>query len=615
MSGIIVGKYRGKYLTARGQQFVLLAAPTRSGKGVGVVIPNLLNYPDSVVVFDLKLENFRFTSGFRASHGQKVYLFAPFSEDRRTHRWNMLDAASREVNFRVGDVLAIGQVFYPGDCDPREKFWNDNARNLFLAFVLYLMETPGLPCTMGEVFRQSSGKGKQLKEHIQGFITERSSSKIPLSEECLDAFGRFLSSPENTLGNIISTFNAPLLVFANPLVDAATSVSDFDIRQLRKERTSIYVGIQPSRLGDAALLVNMLFSQIINLNTKELPENNPDLKYQCLLILDEFAALGKVSVIAKANAYISGYNVRLLTIIQSVSQLEAIYGPAETRTLVTNHALQILYPPREQKDAKEYSEMLGYMTLKSISTGVSRPRGFGQAGSSSENSSDQRRALMLPQELKEMPQSQQIILMENTKPILCEKARYFEDPRFIDRLKKISGSLAMLDRAKPAGWRPLRRLRIEPKSLLPSEIQLKHAAFVLEELSSPVPVLDIPLHRAKVERKIRALSEDEPIDIALLAIDVNAIPSFDGEEVPSPEMVARTVEAFFAQVGALTETPIDTSDVFSQVEEPSTTAIATDTDETLIPGRRHETARPKAAAPRAPSARNAIDLSALDQQP
>lgn len=549
MTDVIVGKYRGKYLTSGGQKFILLAAPTRSGKGVAVVIPNLLNYPDSVVVFDLKLENFRFTSGYRARHGQKVFLFAPFAEDRRTHRWNMLDAVSRSAGHRVGDILAIGQVFYPSDCDPREKFWNDNARNLFLAFVLYLLETPELPCTMGEVFRQSSGKGKPLKEHIHAFIAERAAGEAPLSEDCLDAFGRFLSSPENTLGNIISTFNAPLLVFANPLVDAATSASDFDVRDLRKERISIYIGIQPSHLGDAALIVNMLFSQIVGLNTRELPENNPDLRYQCLLVLDEFAALGKVGIIAKANAYISGYNIRLLTIVQSVSQLEAIYGAAETRTLVTNHALQILYPPREQKDAREYSEMLGFFTLKSISTGVNRPRAFGQLGSSSENASDQRRALMLPQELKELPENQQIIIAENTKPVLCEKAKYFEDERFIERLKEISPCLAMLDRPQERKRGATKWFRSTQRPARPTESQLKHAAFVLEELSSSVPILDVPLHKAKVNRKTRPLADGEPIDVSVLAFDVDSLPSFNGVEVPSAESVTEVVDAMFRLLG------------------------------------------------------------------
>lgn len=613
MSGVIVGKYRGEYLIADGQQFILLAAPTRSGKGVAVVIPNLLNYADSVVVFDLKLENFRLTSAFRAKHGHQVYLFAPFAEDRRTHRWNMLDAVSRDPSRRVGDILAIGQVFYPGDCDPREKFWNDNARNLFLAFVLYLIESPDLPCTMGEIFRQSSGKGKALKDHVQGAILARAKSKTPLSEDCVDAFSRFLSAPENTLGNIISTFNAPLLVFANPLIDAATCTSDFDLRHLRKQRISLYIGVEPSRLADAALLVNMLFSQIISLNTKELPENNPELPYQCLLILDEFAALGKVGIIAKANAYISGYNLRMLTIVQSISQLEAVYGAADTRTLVTNHAVQILFPPREQKDAKEYSEMLGYLTLKSISTGVNRPRAFGQLGSSSENSSDQRRALMLPQELKEMPQTQQIVVMENTRPILCDKARYYEDPQFIERLKKVSSCLAMLDRRPRKGKGLLARLGIgRVRAAQPTEPQLKHAAFVLEEMSAQVPVLDIALHKAKVEQKIRPLQEEELLDVSLLAIDVEAVPRFADPQAPTVPEADAVVEAIFSQLGCYAL--IDTTDIFEPGPPDTGNEISQAEPSPLETPARQPPPRSPPPQSIAESAQGgAIDLSVLDQ--
>lgn len=358
MSAIIVGKYRGRYLTAKGQEFVLLAAPTGAEKGVAVLLPNLLNFPDSVVVLDLKLENFRLTSKFRARHGQQVYLWAPFAEDGKTHRWNMLDAISRNSLFRVGEVLAIAQSFYPSDCDPREKFWNDNARNLFLGLVLYLLETPELPCTLGEVFRQSSGCGRPLKDYLQAAIDTRRAQGRPLSHDCLYALGRFLATPENTLGNIISTFNAPLLVFANPVVDAATSHSDFDLAMLRRRRISIYVGIQPNRLSDAALLINMFFSQLIDLNTKELPECDPGLRYECLIALDELIALGKIHILAKANPYIRGYGLRLLTLIQSIAQLSAVYGEADARTLITNHAVQIAYAPQEQRDAEDYSKML-----------------------------------------------------------------------------------------------------------------------------------------------------------------------------------------------------------------------------------------------------------------
>lgn len=529
-NGVIVGKYNGQYLMFDGQQFVLLAAPTRSGKGVAIVLPNLLNYNGSVVVLDIKLENFKFTSGFRAAHGQKVFLFNPFAEDGKTHRWNPLDGISRNRNFCVGDVLAIGQALYPSD-NAKEAFWNDQARNLFLGLTLFLVETPELPCTLGELLRQSSGKGLPIKDHLQNIMAERTNGDNALSDECLDALNRFCSTSENTMASILATFNAPLTIFANPIVDAATSASDIDVTMVRKELTSIYIGIQPNRLADASLLINLFFSQLINLNTKELPADNPSLKHQCLLILDEFTAIGKVGIIAKAVSYIAGYNIRLMPIIQSISQLESVYGKEDTRTFVTNHALQILYPPREQKDANEYSEMLGYFTEKSISTGISRPRAWGgNNASSSENVSDQRRALLLPQELKELGQDKEILIVENTKPILCDKARYFADSSFIDRLKGISPTLASLGKK------------------MPTKDQLEEAAFVRNELSSSVPILDIDLHKAKMERRTRTAEDGEQIDLSKLAMNFDELPSLDDPANPSQEAVAELVDAFFSQL-------------------------------------------------------------------
>lgn len=567
-TGVIVGKYNGQYLMFNGQQFVLLAAPTRSGKGVAVVLPNLLNYGGSVVVLDIKLENFKLTSGFRAAHGQEVYLFSPFAEDGKTHRWNPLDGISKNPNFRVGDVLAIGQALYPND-NAKEAFWNDQARNLFLGLTLYLLETPSLPCTLGELLRQSSGKGQPIKDYLLGIMAERTNGDDALSDECLDALNRFCSTSENTMASILATFNAPLTIFANPIVDAATSTSDFEVTDVRKKLMSIYIGIQPNRLADASLLVNLFFSQLINLNTKQLPQDNPELKHQCLLILDEFTAIGKVGIIAKAVSYIAGYNIRLLPIIQSISQLESVYGKEDTRTFVTNHALQILYPPREQKDANEYSEMLGYFTEKAISTGVSRPKGaFFSNGSNptdSENTSDQRRALLLPQELKELGQDKEIIILENTKPILCEKARYFDDHSFIDRLKGISETLRSLGKK------------------LPTKDQLEDAAFVRNELASFLPTLDINLHKAKMESRMRFAEEGEQIDLAKLVADVDDLPTIDNPENPSEEQVAELVDAFFSQLdwvdvdtGETGDAP--TGDVVELGEPVEAELAATNTD-------------------------------------
>jgi hypothetical protein len=148
--------------------------------------------------------------------------------------------------------------------------------------------------------------------------------------------------------------------------------------------------------------------------------------------MDEFTAIGKIQILAKAVSYIAGYNLRLLPIIQSISQLEAAYGKEDARTFTVNHAMQVLYPPKDEKDAKEFSEMLGYYTYKSASH--SRSKSILNPKESGENISDQRRALLLPQEIKELGQDKEIVTLENTKPILCEKIRYYKDPEFIPRL-------------------------------------------------------------------------------------------------------------------------------------------------------------------------------------
>lgn len=451
-TGIVVGKYRGKTLRFPGQQFVLLAAPTRSGKGVGVVIPNLLSYEESVCVLDIKQENFDITAGYRRDVlMQAVYLFNPFAEDMdangnpapRSHRYNFLSAISKGA-FRVGDVITMSNAIWPSG--GKEAFWNDNARNLFLAVTLFLCELrdqreeegvtselPDYPVTMGEVLRQTSGRDSGLP--IKKYFTERIMFYEWLSSECRGAFTTFLNASDNVLSDILSTFNAPLLPWRNPIVDAATSACDFDVRDVRKQKMSIYIGITPNKLDDAKLIVNLLFSQLVNLNTKELPQKNPAvLKYQCLLLMDEFTSVGVVNIIAKSVGHIAGYNLRLLPIIQSTAQLESpnSYGKDDAKTLITNHAMQIVYAPRDQKDANEVSESLGYFTEKS--TSISRPKGFSKHGGGSDNTSDQRRALLLPQEVKEIGQWKEIIFLENVKPILCDKIRYFDDPEFVSRL-------------------------------------------------------------------------------------------------------------------------------------------------------------------------------------
>ena len=460
---IILGKHNGQYITYGGYQFVLLAAPTRSGKGVGVVIPNCLNYSDSLVVLDIKLENFQKTAGFRHLHGQDIYLFCPYDENGITHRYNPLSYISEDPAFRIGDVDAIANALYTAK-SPNEEFWCQQARDLFRGLCLFVLETPELPHTLGEILRQSSGKGKPLKDHVLGVVEERQKAGRPFTNACLDCLNRVLNSAEDTLSSVINTFTVPLKLFQNPFVDMATSGNDFDLRDVRKKRMSIYFGITPDHLADAGVLVSLFFDQLINLNSKQLPQDNKELKYQCLMIMDEFTAIGKVSMIAKSVSYQAGYNMRLLTIIQNKSQLEDVYGKAGAHTIVTNHGALIIYAPSPTplEDAREYSEMLGYLTVKATSTSRGK-------NSSSESVSDQKRALLMPQEIRDIGEDKEIIVTNSCKPIFCQKIRYYLDPDFADRADKptppipkhdVHKHLAMVDNR----WREVRDEELENDS-------------------------------------------------------------------------------------------------------------------------------------------------------
>jgi type IV secretion system protein VirD4 len=431
-NGIIVGKFGGKLVRLPGQQFVILAAPTRSGKGVGIVIPNLLEYAESVVVLDIKQENFDLTSGWRKAQGQEVFLFNPFAEDRRTHRWNPLTYVSADPAFRVSDLMSIAAMLYPDGSDD-QKFWVSQARNAFMAFALFLFEnrddevntgfpfTSGAP-TLGRIYRLSSGDGTDLKTYLRSLAARKF-----LSDNARSAFSNMLSQADETFASIMGTLKEPLNAWINPVLDAATSEDDFLLTDLRKKKMSIYIGIQPNKLAESRLIINLFFSQIINLNTRELPKTNPELKYQCLLLMDEFTAIGKVDIIASAVSYMAGYNIRLLPIIQSMAQLDATYGKDVSRTIITNHALQIIYAPREQQDANDYSEMLGYTTFKKRN--VTRGRDV------TRSISEERRALMLPQELKAMGFDQEVFLYEGiAHPVKCEKIKYYKERYFTARL-------------------------------------------------------------------------------------------------------------------------------------------------------------------------------------
>jgi type IV secretion system protein VirD4 len=251
------------------------------------------------------------------------------------------------------------------------------------------------------------------------------------------------------------------------------------------------VGITPDNLKILEV-IKPVFSQLVDLNIKTLPEQDPSLKFQCLMLLDEFAAFGRMESIIQALPYMAGYNLRLLLILQTVQQIVGIYGLEIAKSIMTGCALQILYAPKEQSDAEEFSQALGTETVKSKSLS----RQLSGSGSRSESESDQRRPLLLPQEIKEIGKWKEIIIYENTKPIFCDKIRYYKEKIFKERL------------LAPPG----------------------------------IPLLDLDTHKAIIEGRIRPMTEDD-LDSSRLAINPSLLPDLSDDA--SDEEIAEFVNKFF----------------------------------------------------------------------
>jgi type IV secretion system protein VirD4 len=219
-------------------------------------------------------------------------------------------------------------------------------------------------------------------------------------------------------------------LWLNPRVCAATDASDFDLRDLRERRISLYLGVSPDNLARVAPLYNLLLQQLVDLNTRERPTGDRH-AVQVLMVMDEFARLGHAAVIAHGFSYVAGYGLRLLPVLQSPAQLRAEYGPDLAEEIMANCGLEIAFAPKELKVAQDLSERLGFWTYSSRSH--SRPTLL-SGGRRSTTESDQRRALMMPQELIQMDPGQLILLRAGMPPVRGRKIQYWREKAFTQRL-------------------------------------------------------------------------------------------------------------------------------------------------------------------------------------
>lgn len=426
--GVVLGRKGGRLLVFGGPEHVMLYAPTRTGKGVGVVIPNLLTWPDSTVVLDVKRENWEASAGFRAAHGQQVILFDPLDPEGRTARFNPLGHIDRADSITVLDELQkLAVMLFPAP-DNADPFWAEAARTGLIGVAAYVAETPELPFSLGAIYGELTRGDPRTR--LPAIVGARVDAGRPLSYGCTSALSDFCSASENTFASIKQTITARMNLWLNPRVRAATEVSDFDLRDLRSRRVSLYLGVSPDNLARVAPLYNLLLQQLVDLNTRERPTGGRH-AVQVLVLLDEFARLGHASIIAHGFSYVAGYGLRLLPVLQSPAQLRAEYGPDLTEEIMANCGVEIAFAPKELKVAQDLSERLGYWTYQSHSK--SRPTLLSR-GRRSTTESDQRRALMMPQELIGMSPDRLIVLRAGMPPVLGRKVVYWREPSFTGRI-------------------------------------------------------------------------------------------------------------------------------------------------------------------------------------
>lgn len=457
----LLGKHPTKdvFLASYGQQFVMLAAPPGTGKGVGAVIPNLLSYPDSMVVNDPKFENWEITSGFRASAGHKVYRFSP--ERLETHRWNTLSAISRDPLYRLGEIRTIARVLFVSD-NPKNQEWYNKAGNVFTAILLYLMETPEMPFTLPQTYEIGS-LGTGIGTWAQQIIELRSIGPNALSFETLrELNGVYEASKNKSSGwsTTVDILRDVLSVYAEKTVAWAVSGDDIDFAKMREEKTTVYFSVTEGNLKKYGPLMNLFFTQAIRLNSKVIPEQGghcPDgtlrYKYQLGLLMDELAIMGRIESMETAPALTRGAGLRFFLIFQGKDQIRDIYGENAANGIMKAIHNEIVFAPGDIKLAEEYSRRLGNTTVRVHNQSLNRQKHQVGAQGQTDSYSEQPRPLMLPQEVNELPYDKQLIFIQGTKTtpplkILARKIFFYEEAVFKARANMPPPPLPVGDASK-----------------------------------------------------------------------------------------------------------------------------------------------------------------------
>ncbi|HGN6305901.1 TPA: type IV secretory system conjugative DNA transfer family protein [Neisseria gonorrhoeae] len=459
--GVYVGGWVDKkgtlhYLRHSGPEHVLTYAPTRSGKGLGLVLPTLLSWPYSTFITDLKGELWALTAGWRKKYAHnKVIRFEPASA-QGSAAWNPLDEIRVGTEYEIGDVQNLATMIVDPDGKGLNGHWDKTAFALLTGVILhalYKARDDGGVATLPSVDRMLSDPEKPVGDLWVEMATYPHADGRPLP--VISSAGQdMLDRPEEEAGSVLSTAKSFLALYRDNVVAANVSRSDFKIKDLMNDEdpVSLYIITQPNDKARLRPLVRILINMIIRLSADKMDFENgrPKVhyKHKMLAMLDEFPSLGKLEIMQESLAFIAGYGIKCYLICQDLNQLksrETGYGPDETIT--SSCHVQNAYPPNRIETAEHLSKLTGITTVVKEQITTSGKRVSAMLGQVSRTTQEVQRPLLTADECMRMPgpvkdarglitqAGDMVIYVAGYPAIYGRQTLYFKDPVFEARSK------------------------------------------------------------------------------------------------------------------------------------------------------------------------------------